>query len=295
MKKKRNQKLTRFAIILLGIIIAFILIVGAPIAINELYKTNTGYMTLWGAKEVLSYYGVIIASIVGVVGVYISIQAANKNYRDDVKARVLPFIALTPFEKHARIDPFDLFSGDTKDYFQSVQDDNSGHGYFETKIDKIFFVVNSGKKIDAKQKLRKEQYEIINHAGAQWTPMAKGVKGLTYTDYLSMPFEIESVGNGTAVNLRVGFNALDSDFRYIRPMMLKQNQSLYIHIFSTEKFDVISGDYVFEVYYEDIYGNKYSQKFPVKFGTNEEGKEYQSIELTGKQVPVKEVTAHAHP
>jgi len=30
---------------------------------NETYKGNSGYITLWGAEEVLSYYGVIIASI----------------------------------------------------------------------------------------------------------------------------------------------------------------------------------------------------------------------------------------
>lgn len=279
--------------IVFWIIVALLLVIAGPIAINEAYKSDSGYLTLWGAEAVLSYYGVIIASIVGVIGVYLSIKAANKNYRDDVKARVLPFIALTPFEKQARIDPFDLFSDDTSDYFQSVQDDNSGHGYYETKIDKVFFVINSGKKIEAKQKLNKEQYEIINHGGAQWTAMAKGVKGLTYTDYLSMPFEIENVGNGTAVNLRIGFNALDSDFRYIRPMMLKQNQSLYIHIFSTANFAEINGEYVFEVYYEDIYGNAYSQQFPVKFGANEEGKEYQSIELIGKQMPVNKETNHA--
>ena len=52
---------------LLVIVIAAIMIIGVPIIINECYKSNSGYMTMWGAKDVLSYYGTVLGSFVTVL------------------------------------------------------------------------------------------------------------------------------------------------------------------------------------------------------------------------------------
>ena len=118
---------------------------------------------------------------------------------------------------------------------------------------------------------------------------------LQRTDFYSMPLEIENVGNGTAVNLRIGFNRVGdrNTYRFIRPMMLKQSQTVYIHIFSTADYDIVRGDYSLEFHYEDIYGNKYAQEFPVKYNKNENNQEYQSIDLVGKQIRKTEDT-HAN-
>lgn len=89
---------------ILTAVIALVLIAGVPIIINERYKTNSGYMTIWGAADALAYYGAIIASIGAALGVFVSIKAATKNYRDDVRARVMPFIAVTPFERKATVN-----------------------------------------------------------------------------------------------------------------------------------------------------------------------------------------------
>lgn len=56
------------AVIVLGIII------GGPIIINEFYRNNSGYMTIWGAADVLTYYGAIIAASGAAIGVYCSIR-----------------------------------------------------------------------------------------------------------------------------------------------------------------------------------------------------------------------------
>lgn len=74
--------------------IALLLIVGVPIIINECYKTNSGYMTIWGAADMLSYYGAIIAASIGVIGVYFTVYMANINYREDARNRMLPYIAI---------------------------------------------------------------------------------------------------------------------------------------------------------------------------------------------------------
>ena len=49
-----------------------------------------------------------------------------------------------------------------------------------------------------------------------------------------------------------------------------------------------------EFYYEDIYGNKYSQEFPVEYGKNNDNQEYQSIDLVGKQLRKTEEISHAN-
>lgn len=70
--KKKNLI---YALIALGsIIFSFMLIVGIPLIINESYLPNKGYITLWGAPEVLSYYGAVLSFIgtviLGVVAVW---------------------------------------------------------------------------------------------------------------------------------------------------------------------------------------------------------------------------------
>ena len=58
------KKKTLFAIAVLFGIILFVF--GVPIVINECYKVG-GYVTLWSAEDVLSYYGTILGATVSVV------------------------------------------------------------------------------------------------------------------------------------------------------------------------------------------------------------------------------------
>lgn len=68
---------------LLAAIVAFILILVIPIAINELYKKNTGYMTIWGAADVLSYYGTILGACVTVGALIVTILFTKKQIQRD--------------------------------------------------------------------------------------------------------------------------------------------------------------------------------------------------------------------
>lgn len=280
---------------ILTAVIALLLIVGVPIIINECYKTSSGYMTMWDAADVLSYYGAIIASIGAALGVFVSIKAATKNYRDDVRARVMPFIAVTPFERKATVNTMALLREKVEKKEKTKDtDDTSAVQYDEYKLSQIYFVITAH-GIETKKELAKGQKAILEHAGTMWASRKDGSETLQYTDFYSLPLEIENVGNGTAVNLRVGFNRTEDRGRrrFVRPMMLKQGQTLYIHIFSTADFDVVCGDYILEFHYEDIYGNKYAQEFPVKYNKNENNQEYQSIDLVGKQIRKTEDT-HAN-
>ena len=65
------------------IIAAIVLIVLIPVVINELYKMNTGYITMWGAPDVLNYYGAILGSLVTVGALVITIIFTKKQIQHD--------------------------------------------------------------------------------------------------------------------------------------------------------------------------------------------------------------------
>ena len=99
------MKKNRVIWIVVAVFVLLLLTVGGPILINELYKKNSGYMTIWGAADVLSYYGMIIAAFLGVAGVYLTVYASTKQYREDARNRILPIIAVNVITQ-AQPDPF---------------------------------------------------------------------------------------------------------------------------------------------------------------------------------------------
>lgn len=71
-------------------IIAVILIFGIPILINESYK-HGGYITMWGAADVLSYYGAVLGASIAVGTLAVTIlftrkQIQRESYLNDRKA-----------------------------------------------------------------------------------------------------------------------------------------------------------------------------------------------------------------
>ena len=68
------SKRTKFLIIL-G---AVFLIVGIPVIINECYKANCGYITVWDGSDVLGYYGTILGSVIAVISIIVTIVFTKK-------------------------------------------------------------------------------------------------------------------------------------------------------------------------------------------------------------------------
>lgn len=54
-----------------------VLVVGVPILINELYKQDKGYITVWGGEDVLSYYGTILGAAVTIIALYFTIKTTR--------------------------------------------------------------------------------------------------------------------------------------------------------------------------------------------------------------------------
>lgn len=64
---------------IIGLIILFaFLIVGIPVIINECYKANSGYLTVWSGADVLGYYGSILGSAIAAITLVVTIVFTKK-------------------------------------------------------------------------------------------------------------------------------------------------------------------------------------------------------------------------
>lgn len=68
--------------VLATVIITIILIFGVPILINECYK-HGGYVTMWDASDVLSYYGTLLTAAVTIVTLWGTIIFTRKQIHHD--------------------------------------------------------------------------------------------------------------------------------------------------------------------------------------------------------------------
>lgn len=66
-------------IIIGSILCAGLFVIGIPILINELYKVNGGYITLWGAADVLSFYAVILSGLITIAVLAVTIHYNRKD------------------------------------------------------------------------------------------------------------------------------------------------------------------------------------------------------------------------
>ena len=69
------KKITKTVLVILG---AVFLIIGVPVIINECYKANFGYITVWNGADVLGYYGALLGSIIAVATLAITIIFTKK-------------------------------------------------------------------------------------------------------------------------------------------------------------------------------------------------------------------------
>ncbi len=62
----------------LRIVLVAFFVVGIPIIINESYKANCGYITVWDGADVLSYYGTIMGALISVFALVATISFTKK-------------------------------------------------------------------------------------------------------------------------------------------------------------------------------------------------------------------------
>lgn len=63
---------------IIAAVVALFFVIGVPFIINELYKTGNGYITLWGAADVLAYYGTILGAVATILAVVLTIRFTKR-------------------------------------------------------------------------------------------------------------------------------------------------------------------------------------------------------------------------
>lgn len=90
------------------IVFLFFAIVG-PLGINQIFYRPPVFPIFkvsWEIGDALSYYGVLVAAVATIVGVYVSIGAAQRSYHEDEINRVKPYIALTGYRTACKVQLF---------------------------------------------------------------------------------------------------------------------------------------------------------------------------------------------
>lgn len=63
---------------LIGLSMLAVFVIGIPVLINECYKSNCGYKTVWNAEDVLSYYGAVLGAFVAGAAIVVTIRFTQK-------------------------------------------------------------------------------------------------------------------------------------------------------------------------------------------------------------------------
>ena len=132
------------------LLLAFIIfIVAIPFGINSLFKLTSPldiFVAEWEAGDALAFYGVMLASATTIIGVYISIEYAQRNYRVDEVNRVKPYARQSVDAIFSKLEPkmgrksvqiiFNKDEGTMRSVWANARYDSSEYG---TKLlDKLF-------------------------------------------------------------------------------------------------------------------------------------------------------------
>ena len=259
--------------------VVFIFII--PLAINTFFKIKAPcafFAAEWDAGDVLSFYATMLASIATIIGVYMSIQYAQQSYRDDVRNQVLPFFAVTQLKGKSQYNAFLAGFNEVEDSGKNEQSDTTTALYEEFKLSKIYFCLEES-GIKNYTELPSKYTDLLEKGGASWVTAAQGCSLLQMHPFISFPMEIENIGNGPAVYVRIGFFKAGETPKYLSPVNLKVGESFYIHVFSAIPIEKTYGKYIISIQYQDIYKNSYSQEYP--FIVGEKG---YCLDLEAKQV-----------
>lgn len=80
--KKSCSSWWKWILAALGLLIV---IVGVPIGINECYKANAGYMTVWDGADMLGYYGTFISAVIGATAAALTLAATISFNRKQIQ------------------------------------------------------------------------------------------------------------------------------------------------------------------------------------------------------------------
>ena len=211
------------------------MVVGIPIIINELYKSNNGYLTLWGAADVLAFYAVILSGIITIVALISTIYFTKKDTEKQIKFSIAQ--TSTPFFLISKVyqanNPEDIYESKNGVTWQKEYIINR-HGHNQGQI--VIILKNIGEgialspfyEINLIQKTNKDDFP---------TYIDKG-------NFLQITYNLQKIleskyGSPTFPN---GFEAFDSciTLSYQNTLGIKFSQKIvFQHEFNIERNSVI--------------------------------------------------------
>ena len=190
--ERQNMKIKKAVKIVLIVLGAIFLIIGVPIIINECYKANFGYSTVWNGADALGYYGAILGSVIAVATLAVTIIFTKKQIQRDNLLK-------TETEKWAKVESV----------FATVLDDINPIRVMKDTMDNG--ITDPGKAMNILQK-----YQLTcEMAGDQLNVC------LSSKDYASVKTLIDSIISATKQFVAVAQKQID---QYSNLLSLKQRE-----------------------------------------------------------------------
>lgn len=252
-KQSKNSKKYSYSLTVIAAIIG-------AVVIYILYKIPSPvywFESPWSAGDALGYYGVVVAAIVTIRGLRLTFEDNRDGIKEQGRLDKLPVLAVTTLNKTARIPWLNVdepVHAETK----AVQSDDEKYYYKEFRLENLFFVVKKD-KITVTGILDKKQQDLVVHEGFTYASPANGLRISQFAQIVYIPLDIANVGNGAALNLRIGLNNVqtnDDEKRYITSINMAMDETIYIGIYLDQPND---GSYERGFYYDDVFENHYKQ------------------------------------
>lgn len=227
----------------------------------------------WDAGDVLGFYGVLLGSFTGVVGVFFSIQYSQENYKADLINRSLPFINITSM----RYVPEALN--------QSVSSKESNAIVYP--IETYYYTIQN-KSVSIDSRLTEHQEKMVSCGGVYESHPRNGITITQNAKLLYIPLEVENIGNGAATTFSIGlyippYSPEKHPKAFSLARSLRVGEKIQVVIYSENDDQDNVGDYEMCVSYYDILGNAYEQLYSYRIFLDGHGELRASLQMNGTQ------------
>ena len=256
--KDSFNKYKKPVILIILFLLIFIFLI--PLIINGLYQIPAPFPILHlgdSVSVILEFYGNIFSAILGIVGVFISIQYAQKQsqeeYKQSSKDNVRPYLGIELLNSHSK----------SSLNFSSVGDFTSSSKSPDTKKDDFYT-----------ESLSHEHIFVLKNDSIQFLDRELSEEEkIQYSNFIHLPIKITNAGNGASplVWIKVSHTPqLASDISEITPMccetyplFMPLNSSRIIRICSTN-LQTFPITYSIRFRYTDIFQNCYEDLYSLK-------------------------------
>jgi hypothetical protein len=254
-KKKKVKSEKQIYIFLAAIFL--IVAVGTPVLIDILYelgKTVKSPITVvFQANDVMMYTGALLSGLLTIAGVFLTVKYSQKQYKEDMLNRVLPFLTIELISGSFKGDMLnELLAKYKEERILEKNNENKSTSIIEVPISQaIYFRISNEIRVEYSiDDLTKKSYM------GGYTIEANGEfsKKISTNNNLYQAFNLINSGNGPAVNFIVTLKHNDMEASSVL-FPLHNSQKVYI-AFCIDS-SAPRGKYTLIYEYSNIYGMEY--------------------------------------